>query len=133
MSFNRDPKLIKIAKQLCRDLRKSQTPEKKILWERIRNRKFFGKKFYRQYPIFYDQLGKETFYIADFLCFECRLIIELDGKIHLKRKGIDKIKDNNLLSLGFKVIRIKNEELQDIDEVLGKISKFIITNQRNSL
>jgi len=54
-------------------------------------------------------------------------MIELDGKIHLKRKGADNIKDDNLVSKGFKVIRIKNEELKDIEGVLEKISKYIIT------
>jgi len=127
MSLIRNSKLVEIAKHLCRELRKAETHEEKILWERIRNRKFFGKKFNRQYPIFYDQLGKETFYIADFFCFECKLVIELDGKIHLKRKGADNIKDDNLVSKGFKVIRIKNEELKDIEGVLEKISKYIIT------
>ncbi len=127
MSINRNPKLIEIAKQFCRELRKSQTSEEKILWERIRNRKLLGGKFYRQYPIFNDRLGQDTFYIADFLCFQCKLVIELDGKIHLKRKLSDKVKDDILHSLGFTVIRFKNEELKDIDKVLESISKHIVS------
>jgi len=81
MSLNRDPRLIEIAKQLCRELRKNQTKAEKIFWEAVRNRKFMGLKFYRQYPLFFDYTGKETFYIADFFCFEKKCVIEIDGKI----------------------------------------------------
>ena len=58
MSLSHDPRLTQIAKKYCRELRKNQTAEEKIFWEAVRNRKFGGSKFYRQYPLFFDYLGK---------------------------------------------------------------------------
>lgn len=86
MNLNIENKLREIAKERCRELRKNQTSSEEILWKVIRNRSFLRKKFYRQYPLFFDYLGKETFYIADFYCHEEKLVIEIDGKIHEKQK-----------------------------------------------
>jgi very-short-patch-repair endonuclease len=81
MSLSRNKELINVAKNLCRELRKNSTKAERLLWEVIRNRKLANKKFYRQYPIFHDINGKETFFISDFFCFEEKLIIEIDGII----------------------------------------------------
>ena len=70
MSLNKNKELREIAKTSCRELRKNSTNAEKDFWNIVRNRKFLGKKFYRQYPIFFDLLGKESFYIADFYCHE---------------------------------------------------------------
>ena len=64
MSLTKNTKLIEVAKVLCRELRKNQTYAESILWEQLRDRKFHGLKYYRQYPLFFDLLGKETFYIG---------------------------------------------------------------------
>ncbi len=53
------------------------------------------------------------------------LVIELDGPIHEGRKGYDVDRDEKLLSKGMKVLRIKNEELDDINNVIGIINKAI--------
>jgi len=90
MSLNRKKELSLIAKEFCRDLRANQTNSENIIWEIIRNRKLFGKKFLRQHPIFYDMLGKESFYICDFYCHELKLVIEINGKIHDYNKENDK-------------------------------------------
>ena len=53
----------------ARELRKKQTPEEKILWVHLRNRKFHGLKFLRQHPILLPTLNDpKQFYIADFFC-----------------------------------------------------------------
>ena len=70
MSLNKSRELREVAKKICRDLRKNSTIAENKFWERLRNRKFLGKKFYRQYPLFFDTLGKESFYVADFYCHE---------------------------------------------------------------
>ena len=82
------------------------------LWFYLRGRKFQNMKFYRQVPI-----GK---YIVDFLCKDKRLIIELDGSGYLEEKQEmhDKIRDEYLKSLGYKILRIYNNELNNIDNVL---------------
>ncbi len=124
MSLTPDPRLRQIAKQLCRELRKSQTNAEKIFWKVVRKRKFLGLKFYRQYPIFFDYIGKETFYIADFYCFEKNSVIELDGKIHDYQKDRDKLRTFIINMLGIEVIRFRNEEVEnDLDSVLEKLKK----------
>ena len=81
MSFIPSTKLRAVAKSRCRELRKTATNAEKLLWEKLRNRQLYHKKINRQHPDFYDLLGKETFFIADFYCFEEDLIIEFDGPI----------------------------------------------------
>jgi very-short-patch-repair endonuclease len=82
MSLNNKHKLIEISKAISRDLRKNSTEAEKILWEALRRKNFDGKKFYRQYVIFHDITGRETFFVSDFYCHSEKLIIELDGKYH---------------------------------------------------
>ncbi len=125
MSSSPSKKLRQIAKATCRELRKNQTNAEKIFWEHVRNRKFMGLKINRQFPIFYDLLGKETFYIADFYCHEKKLVIELDGKIHERQKEQDKIRTEILQELGLKVIRFKNDEIeQNTNQVLQTLKKI---------
>lgn len=47
MSLNNKTKLVEIAKIVCRDLRKKPTKAEKIFWEKIRNKQFYGKNFYK--------------------------------------------------------------------------------------
>jgi len=125
LSLNNKNKLVKIAKVLCRDLRKNSTEAEKRLWEVVRNKKFYAKKFYRQYPFFHDITGKETFFIAYYYCYEEKLIIELDGKYHQYRLKQDKERTKILNCLGLKVIRFGNEEiLNNLDEELNKMKKY---------
>jgi len=126
MSFNKKKELKQIAKIRCRELRKNSTKAEQVFWERVRNRKFEGKKFNRQFPIFYDLYGKETFFIADFYCHEEKLVVELDGKIHDYTLEHDKLRTGIINSLGTRVIRFKNEEVeQNIENVMLKISKIM--------
>ncbi|GCC51583.1 DUF559 domain-containing protein [Chryseotalea sanaruensis] len=109
---------------LARSLRKNQTKAEAKLWYFIRNRKLGGKKFTRQYPIVYKVEGTKRYsYIADFHCAEKKLIIELDGGIHElpDQRRYDEARDIVLHELGYKVIRFKNEELEDISLVLDQI------------
>jgi leucyl-tRNA synthetase len=110
-----------------RGLRKNQTDAEELLWSRIRKRQLNGKKFLRQYAILYGSyLGSSLFYIVDFYCFETKLVIEVDGKIHDAQKEEDKKRDEKINSLGIKVLRIKNEEVfRDLDGVLEKIKSYL--------
>jgi very-short-patch-repair endonuclease len=76
---------------LCRELRKQQTPAEAILWQHLRNMDFSGKKFLRQHPVCVQSIfGKNLYYIPDFYCHELKLVIEADGPIHLFKKEYDK-------------------------------------------
>jgi very-short-patch-repair endonuclease len=95
-------------------LRKNQTPAEIFFWNKVRNRRLFGKKFKRQFIIQHAEiLGEKKYYIADFYCYEKSLVVEIDGKIHLQQKELDFIREENLKLLGFKVIRFTNEEILD--------------------
>ena len=102
------------------------TEEEEILWEKLRNRRFFNLKFLRQHPVIYDKFYSEPlFYIADFYCAEERIIIEVDGKIHDFRKAHDFDRDTILQGMNLNVLRIKNEEIKNIEVVMDKIKSFI--------
>ena len=113
--------------QLCRNLRNNATPAEKILWEEIRRRNIGGEKFLRQFPIFVTQgLGRKAFYIADFYCAAHKLVIEVDGPIHLLKKEYDENRDAVMKHWGFAVLRFTNDEVtEDINNVVQKIEHHI--------
>ena len=84
-------------------MRAEPVQAEKIFWNLARNRQLNGYKFKRQVPV-----GP---YIADFVCLERKLIIELDGPFHARRAGYDAKRDLFLERQGFSVLRISNEEL----------------------
>jgi very-short-patch-repair endonuclease len=59
---------------LSQHLRKNMTDAENMLWSELRRKQLKGHQFYRQKII-----GK---YIADFVCLERKVIIELDGGQH---------------------------------------------------
>jgi very-short-patch-repair endonuclease len=110
-------------KRFARKLRNNQTPSEKMLWPFLRNRQLEGRRFLRQHPIIYESRNNNhKFYIPDFYCKKESLIIELDGKVHESQKERDKRRDLILASRGLRILRIKNEELINIGEVLEKIN-----------
>ncbi len=126
MSMTIRSELTEIAKELCRDLRKNATHAEKIFWRIVRNKKFQGRKFYRQYPLFYELNGCDSFFIADFCSFKDKIIIEIDGCAHDFRLSRDADRTIVLKSLGFRVIRFSNEEiLYNIDGVLKILNQEI--------
>ena len=105
-------KLIKHAKSL----RKNFTKAEALLWNKIRSRQLEGIKFRRQQPI--------ENYIVDFISFEKRIIIELDGGQHADQKREDQKRDKLLSENGFTVLRFwNNHVLKDINAVLEMIRR----------
>lgn len=94
--------------QFARVLRKNQTAAEEFFWQNVRNRKMLGLKFNRQFILEYQP---SSYFIVDFHCFELKLIIELDGPIHLKKREDDLLRDQILTELGYSVWRFKNEEI----------------------
>jgi very-short-patch-repair endonuclease len=104
----------------ARELRTKQTEAERILWFKLRDKQFDKTKFRRQEPI-----GN---YIVDFVCFEKKLIIEIDGNPHKETRT--KINDNQrtlwLQGEGFRILRFWNSEVRNnIEGVLGKIKKSL--------
>ena len=87
----------------ARHLRRNMTNAETILWRALRGSRVDGLKFRRQVPV-----GQ---YIADFLCFEHRLIVELDGPPHddSERKSLDSARDEWLREQGYRVLRFAND------------------------
>ena len=104
----------------ARQLRKAMTEAEKILWYYLQKKQFHNLKFQRQQII-----GN---YIVDFICFEKKLIIELDGGQHNETNHMesDKKRDEFLQSQGFKIIRIWNNDIfENIDSVLEYLEQII--------
>ena len=100
--------------KFAKDLRKNSTNTENHLWRYLRNRHLEGFKFRCQQPI-----GK---YIVDFVNFEKKVIIELDGGQHSFQEEKDKIRDEWLEKEGFKVLRFwDNEVLGNTEGVLKVI------------
>ncbi|MEA1875822.1 MAG: endonuclease domain-containing protein [Bacteroidota bacterium] len=109
-------------KHFARQLRNNPTPAEAKLWEHLKNRQLNGRKFLRQHPLLYDFNKSEYFYfIPDFYCYQELLIIELDGPIHDIQVDRDKNRQEILVHTGFRMIRFRNEELNDMKKVLNRI------------
>jgi very-short-patch-repair endonuclease len=106
-------------------LRRLSTPKEQVAWEVLRNRKFLGYKFRRQFPLPFEYEGRKKYFIADFFCDQLKLIVEIDGGIHDTREGADQARDEVLEVLGFKVFRIQNEELIDKESFFNKLKAVI--------
>ena len=95
---------------VARQLRARMTDAERKLWFALKDRRFAAFKFRRQVPI-----GP---YIADFLCFESRLILEVDGGQHAESVR-DVERDNWLVRNEFRVLRYwNNDVLQNLEGVL---------------
>jgi len=87
----------------ARSLRREMTVAETILWRSLRGGQCGGLKFRRQVPI-----GR---YVADFLCVEHRLVVELDGPPHEdeEQKRHDASRDAWLRERVYRVLRLGNE------------------------
>lgn len=125
MSRRKKFDLEKIIKH-TRELRKTMTDSERVLWNELRGRKLSGYKFLRQHPILYGgNLLRYNYFVADFYCAEKKAIIELDGTIHNSMVEYDEYRDSELNYLGYKILRIRNEELNNLQDVLSKIQDYI--------
>ncbi len=90
------------------------TEAEQAIWKRLRGRRFVNLKFRRQFPI-----GP---YIADFCCFERKLVVELDGGQHVEQQAYDVQRDEFIEARGFRVIRFWNDVvLRETDSVIEQI------------
>jgi len=108
-------------KTFARKLRNNSTKSEIVLWTRVlRAKQLKGYPFRRQRPILN--------YIADFMCKDLKLVIEVDGYTHEFPAVIakDKRKDSDLRAAGFTVMRFTDEEvLQDIQKVISGLENWI--------
>ncbi|TWT95831.1 hypothetical protein Pla108_29080 [Botrimarina colliarenosi] len=102
----------------ARNLRRNATHPEQVLWYALRNRQVAGYKFRRQHPI-----GS---YVIDFCCLEANLVIELDGRSHEGREEEDAARQSMIETLGFRVLRIANDDVLDnLEGVVEVIAKSL--------
>jgi adenine-specific DNA-methyltransferase len=86
------------------------TDAEQAVWRIVRDKQLQGYRFRRQRP-----MGK---YIADFVCLEAKLVIEVDGGQHVDQAAYDAARTAFFVSLGFRVLRFwNNDVLQNLDGV----------------
>ena len=118
-----------LAKHLARALRKNQTGTEKMFWEIVRNRRFNNLKFNRQHIIYYEYFGELRFFIADFFCHEANLVIEIDGKIHLKQNDYDKAREEIIETMDLKIIRFINDAVKNnLENVKNELLEIFSNN-----
>ena len=91
-----------LIRRFAREQRANAVQAEELIWRAVRNRRCQGAKFQRQVV-----LGNV---IADFVCFERRLVVEVDGPSHEgeERKAADVERDAWLAAQGFRILRLPN-------------------------
>ena len=116
----------KVLLQYAKGMRKEPTKAEDILWQSLRNRNL-GYKFRRQHII--------ADYIADFVCIEKKLVIEVDGRSHQEQtqKNADDLRAQYLEFYGFKLLRFSSEEVEkNTDSVIEQINHHLENTQTPS-
>jgi cyclase len=123
--------------QYAEVLRKKMTIAEKIIWERLCKNQL-GVRIRRQHPVWK--------YVADYYCHEVKLVIEIDGGIHLlkENKEYDIGREITLNEFGIEIIRFTNDQvinetehvikaiIEKITELKKHKSKTIINEEKLS-
>lgn len=110
---------VKAVTRNARRLRRDMTEAERQLWKYLRNRQMEGYKFRRQEPV--------QNRIADFLCAEAKLIVELDGGQHGVQIEADAERTRQLEAAGFAVLRFWNSDvLTNTEGVLHEIRRTLL-------
>ena len=108
----------------ARRLRKSSTDAELKLWQCLRDRRLDGLKWKRQFII--------EDHVADFACWDARLVVEVDGGQHAALQEQDASRTRAIESAGFVVLRFwNNEVMTNIEGVLTTILDAIVSARRN--
>jgi very-short-patch-repair endonuclease len=107
-----------IKKIYARQLRRDETDTEKTMWKLLRDRRFFGFKFRRQHVI--------AGFISDFYCHKVKLIVEIDGWVHNKRKDYDNARDMILKLKGYSIIRFSTDDVvENLSGVCRKLESAL--------
>lgn len=119
---------VKIARsklEFARGLRRNPTRYENRLWNWLRDRRFRGLKWRRQYSI--------CGYIVDFYCAELKLAIELDGSKHFENADVaeyDGTRDIALQKLGIETVRVRNETMIRDSFLVQQIIEWAIQRRK---
>ena len=107
-------------REFARALRNQPTDAERRLWHFLSAQKLRGRK--------YRRLAAIGPYVVDFVCFADKLFVELDGPQHLDPEAVelDQWRTNWLTTRGFRVVRFRNQELdENIRAVVDAIGRAI--------
>jgi very-short-patch-repair endonuclease len=110
----------KRVRSFAKSMRREPTDAEAAMWRLLRDRRLARFKFRRQAPF--------QNFILDFVCFDKRLVIEIDGSQHLSSER-DVARDAALEAENFHVVRYWNNDvlrrptavLEDIFAKLGEL------------
>jgi very-short-patch-repair endonuclease len=112
--------IAKHIRTFAKKMRREPTDAEAKMWRLLRDRRLSHLKFRRQAPF--------QNYILDFVCFEKRLVIEIDGSQHASSER-DAAREAALLKEGFRTARYwNNDVLQQpgaiLEDVLAKLAEL---------
>jgi very-short-patch-repair endonuclease len=108
-------------RDFAKKMRREPTDAEAKMWRLLRDRRFALFKFRRQVPF--------RSFILDFVCFEKRFIIEIDGSQHASSER-DITREAVLLAEGFRIARYwNNDVLQRPTAVLEDILAKLVGNE----
>jgi very-short-patch-repair endonuclease len=111
----------KYLKAFQKNLKKNSTEAEQLLWKELQNKKT-GFKFRRQHVI--------SNMIVDFICIRQKLVVEVDGKIHLNQLDEDNVRTQRLNTKGYRVIRFNNDEvIQNPESIAQRIKQFLESSE----
>ncbi len=112
-------------KQRAQALRQSMTPPEARMWLAIRARENTGAKFSRQIAV-----GS---FVADFVCRDLKLIVEVDGQSHDLTYRHDAMRAEILSKAGYRVIRFSNDDvMNNLDGVVMAIAEAVRQRREES-
>jgi very-short-patch-repair endonuclease len=89
-------------RQFAKTMRREPTDAEAAMWRLLRDRRLQRYKFRRQVPF--------QNFILDFVCFEKRVVIEIDGSQHASSVR-DAARDSILMAEGFRIERYWNNDV----------------------
>ena len=102
----------------ARQMRSALTSSEQKLWEAIRGCRL-GVWFRRQLPF-----GR---YVADFVAPSVRLVVEVDGGYHARRRAADARRDRFLAGAGFRVLRLPAGLVEgDLPVAVGRVREALV-------
>ena len=104
----------------ARELRKGLAPAEGKLWAYLRGDKLNGVSFRRQHAI--------RNFIVDFVSVKRKLIVELDGSQHLEQAEYDAERSKYFESLGYKVIRFWNGQVENEIEGVVRAIEIVLND-----
>jgi very-short-patch-repair endonuclease len=106
--------------EAARKLRNNLTPAETRLWQALKNKQLEGLRFRCQHPV-----GN---FILDFYCPACKLVVEVDGEIHLDRVEYDDRRTDKLAEYNYTLLRFSNDRvMNDLPNVLAEIRRVALS------